>query len=162
MADEGDGQAEFSLEPSKQRKDLRFRGDIEAGDDLVGQHEFRRQRQGARNANALALAARQFMTITAGEALRQADAMQRTVDSPMRIGTWTVRSSSAGTTRATSCSVAGPVPSRGSTSNRSGAGESTRQCTPLPLQSATAARDDCAWFSSANSDNRPGSIEIFV
>ena len=66
-------------------EDLRLRRDVEAGDDLVGQHEFRRQRERARDADALALAARQFVAVAAGEALRQADALQRFGDALLEI-----------------------------------------------------------------------------
>ena len=68
----------------EQRQDLRLRRDVEAGDDLVGQHEFRRQRQRAGDADALALAAGKLVAVALAEIFGQADRAQRLGDAVAR------------------------------------------------------------------------------
>ena len=57
MADEGERQTEFLDEIFQQVQHLRLRGHVQAGNNLIGQNEIRPQRDGAGDADALALAA---------------------------------------------------------------------------------------------------------
>ena len=56
---------------------MRLRRHVEAGHDLVGDDEVRLQRQGAGDACALALAARQLVRIAVDESRRQADEIEQ-------------------------------------------------------------------------------------
>ena len=85
MADEGNGQPHLGRQFFEQRQDLRLRRDVEAGDDFVGKHEFRRQRQCAGDVDALALAAGQFMAVALAEILGQPDPPQRLGDAVTHI-----------------------------------------------------------------------------
>ena len=66
MRDEEIGQAEVALQLREQVDDLRAHADVESRDWFVGHDELRTQRQGAGDANALALPSAEFM----GEALQ--------------------------------------------------------------------------------------------
>ena len=61
MGDEEDGQAEPLLQLEQQVDDLRLHGDIEGRDELVGDQAFRLDGERAGDADALALAAGEFM-----------------------------------------------------------------------------------------------------
>jgi hypothetical protein len=63
--------------PFQQVQHLRLAGHVKARHDLIRQNEIGLQRDGARDADALALAARQFVRDSGGERRRQADMIQR-------------------------------------------------------------------------------------
>ena len=77
MADEGERQLQLILQSREQIENLRLARHVEAGDDFVGEHEARRQRDGARDADALALPAGEFMRIALREGGGQADGAER-------------------------------------------------------------------------------------
>jgi hypothetical protein len=64
-ADEKVEEPQAELELLEQVEDLRPEGDVERRDRLVEHDEFRRERNGTGDAEALALAAREFMRIRA-------------------------------------------------------------------------------------------------
>lgn len=64
VRDEQVGKAELLLKFDHQIDDLRLDGNIQRRDRLVGDDDLRRQRQGASDAQALALAAGKFMRVT--------------------------------------------------------------------------------------------------
>ena len=66
MRDEQHGEAEPLLQLQQQVDDLRLHRDVEGGDQLVGDQAFRLHRQRPRDADALALAAGEFMRIAVG------------------------------------------------------------------------------------------------
>jgi hypothetical protein len=63
VGDENIGQREFALEFLQQKENLRADGNIEGGDGLIGNDELWLEDQGASNADALALAAGEFVRI---------------------------------------------------------------------------------------------------
>ena len=63
VGDEQHGRLLALLQVADQFQDLRLRGDIERGGGLVGNQQFRIERQRHRDHGALALAARQLMRI---------------------------------------------------------------------------------------------------
>ena len=77
VGDEEVGQPEIGLQILEHVDDLRLHRNVEGRDRLVANHQIGFKRNGAGNADALALSAREFM----GEALRrvgrQADAIQQ-------------------------------------------------------------------------------------
>jgi len=76
VGDEYIGEREFALELLQEEKNLRTDGDIEGGDGFVGDDELGLENQGARDADALALAAGEFVRIAAHGVFVQADAAQ--------------------------------------------------------------------------------------
>ena len=68
MADEGHGEIHLPFELAEKLQHLRLRRDIEAGDDLVGEHEVGREHDRARDADALTLAAGQFVRVAVEQA----------------------------------------------------------------------------------------------
>ncbi len=76
MADEGHGETHFARQVLEQIERHGLGGNIKTGDDLVGQHEIRLQQGSPRNADALALAARQLMRAAMQNGGRQRDALQ--------------------------------------------------------------------------------------
>jgi hypothetical protein len=73
VGDEEIGQLEFALQSRQQIKDLRLDRHIERADRLVGDDEFRVERQRAGDADALPLAAAELMGIAVTSLARQAD-----------------------------------------------------------------------------------------
>ena len=86
VADEQQGEAQIGAQFAQQGEDLRLARDIEAGDDLVGDDQPRLQRDGAGDADALALAAGQFVRIALAMDRPQRDALQQGVDLLARPG----------------------------------------------------------------------------
>ena len=74
MADEGHGEAEVAGQRLEEIERLRLGRHVEARDDLVGEHEVRLEQRGARDADALALPAGEFVrgAIETGERHRDA------------------------------------------------------------------------------------------
>src|SRR5215469_5785295 len=71
MRNEQVGQVELALQPGEQIHDLRADAHIEGRNRFVGQDEFRAQREGAGDTDALALASAEFVGKTAGGGLIQ-------------------------------------------------------------------------------------------
>ena len=65
VGDKEQGEVEVGLQLAEQVEDLRLHADVECGDRLVGDDERRAQGQGAGNADALSLAAREGVRIAA-------------------------------------------------------------------------------------------------
>ena len=63
----------------KQTQHLRLGRNVEPGNDFIGQNEIRPQHHGARNADALPLAAGKLERITIDRVTRQADAVEHVV-----------------------------------------------------------------------------------
>ena len=63
VGDENIGQPEFVLEFLQQKENLRADGNIQGGDGFIGNDELWLEDQGARNADALALASGEFVRI---------------------------------------------------------------------------------------------------
>ena len=82
MGDDHIGEAELALKPRQEIEDLALDRDIEAGGRLIGDDELGIERDGAGDADAARLAARQLMRVAAGEILRQPDQRQQ----PPRLG----------------------------------------------------------------------------
>src|SRR5580704_15129755 len=77
MGDEEVGQSQPILQFIEQVDDLRLDRHVEGGDGLVADDEARAERQRSRNADALALTAREFMGISASELAREADELHQ-------------------------------------------------------------------------------------
>ena len=77
----------IALQLAQQVEDLRLGGDVEAGDDLVGQDELGLGDDRACDARALALAARQLVRIPVGEAGWQTSAIERSTALSSQIAT---------------------------------------------------------------------------
>src|ERR1700730_7815111 len=73
VGDEEIGQAEVALELGEEVYDLRADADIEGGDWFVGDDEPGTQREGAGDADALALSAAEFVGEAAQDGLVEAD-----------------------------------------------------------------------------------------
>jgi hypothetical protein len=67
VGDENIRQREFALEFLQEEKNLRADGNIERGDGFVGDDELWLENQGSRDADALALAAGEFVRVAAQE-----------------------------------------------------------------------------------------------
>ncbi len=67
VADQHDGQGERTVEICQQINDLSLQGDVESGDRLIGDQQCWLGRQGARDADALALAPGNLVRITTQE-----------------------------------------------------------------------------------------------
>ena len=80
VADEQIGEAEVAAQLRQQVQDLRLHRDVERRSRLVAHHDARPQHEGARNGDALALAAGQFGGETIAHLARQADTLQHLVD----------------------------------------------------------------------------------
>ena len=80
MRDEEIAQAETLLQIQQQVDDLRLHRDVERGHRFVADDEFRLQRQRARDADALALAAGELMRVTVAAGARQSDGLQQLHD----------------------------------------------------------------------------------
>ena len=74
VGDEEVGEAKFLLEFLKEKKDLCADGNVESRDGFIGNDERRAENQGAGNADALALAAGEFVRIAVGGIAGQANA----------------------------------------------------------------------------------------
>ncbi len=85
VGDEEIGQAELALQVREQVDDLRAHRDVERRDRLVGNDEFRRDRERARDPDALALAAGERMRITAERIRRQTHELHQRHDLVARI-----------------------------------------------------------------------------
>ena len=79
MTDEREREVHFARQLLEQAEHLRLRGHVEARDDLVSKHEIRLEHHGARNADALALAAGKLERIAVDRRRRQSDAIQHAV-----------------------------------------------------------------------------------
>ena len=77
VADEQEGEVASRLQLAHQHQDLRLDGDVEGGDRLVGDQQFRLDREGAGDADALALAAGEFMREAVERGCRQADLIEQ-------------------------------------------------------------------------------------
>ena len=73
MRDEQVGEAEPLLQVDQQVDDLRLDVDVERRDRLVGDDEVRLDRERARDGDALALAAGEFVRVALARRARQAD-----------------------------------------------------------------------------------------
>src|SRR6266568_2391476 len=80
MCDEEVGQAEVSLQRLEQVDDLRADGNVERGDRLVEQHHLGVERECAREADALALAARELVREAVGMLWAETNGAQQFVD----------------------------------------------------------------------------------
>src|SRR6266478_4590593 len=76
VGDEEVGELELVLEILKKVHDLRLDGDIQGGDRLIADDEFRLHGQGARDADALALAAGKFVRVALHHLGLQTDVAQ--------------------------------------------------------------------------------------
>jgi len=76
MRDEDVGEAELALEVVQQINDLRLDRDVERGRRLVGDDNVGLKRKSARDADALALAAREFMRVEICRGCRQPDSIE--------------------------------------------------------------------------------------
>ena len=83
MADEDHGQPEVALEVRQQVQDLRADGHVERGGGLVRDDRVRLERHGARDGDALALAAGQLPRQGAQGALGKADELDELIDAPL-------------------------------------------------------------------------------
>ena len=70
------GEREIALQILQQLQNLRADGNIERGNRLVGHHQARAQHQGARDADALPLAAGKFVRVARERVFAQADGAQ--------------------------------------------------------------------------------------
>ena len=86
VRDEDQAHAVLVDEPPQQDEDRRLRRDVERGRRLVGDQQLRAQRDGHGDADALALAARQFVRIARGGDVREADAVERRAGDRARLG----------------------------------------------------------------------------
>src|SRR4051812_20140844 len=89
VGDEQHREAEAGLEVFEQPQDLRLYGDVERGDGLVRDDDLGLERERARNTNALALAAGEFMRIAFERAGIEADHLEKiasAVERHFRIG----------------------------------------------------------------------------
>ena len=86
VADEQVGEAELLLQVLEQVEDLRLDRDVERGDRLVADHHVGTQRQRARDADALALAAREGVRVAAEMAAVEADQLEQLGDHLAAIG----------------------------------------------------------------------------
>ena len=86
VADEGEREMHLAGQLLQEPQHLRLGRDIEAGNDLVGEHEIGAQHHGAGDADALALAAGQFVGITLDGRARQADTVEHAVHQIERRG----------------------------------------------------------------------------
>ena len=77
MADEDDRETKLGAQLLQQHQDMRLGGDVEAGDDLIGDDEVRLQRQSPRDAGALALATGELVRIAVDERRRQTDEIEQ-------------------------------------------------------------------------------------
>ena len=77
VADEQEGQAAPLLQLLQQQQDLRLHRDVERGDRLVGDDQLGLQRQGAGDADALALAAAELVRVAVERGRRQADFVEQ-------------------------------------------------------------------------------------
>ncbi len=80
MRDEQVRQPELLLQIFEQIDDLRLNRDVERGDRLVGDDEFRTDRERPRDADALALAAGKFVRIAVCVIGLQTDHLQQILD----------------------------------------------------------------------------------
>ena len=71
MRDEEVGEAEVALQLCEQVDDLRADADVEGGDGLVAHDEFGAEREGAGDADALALASGEFVRVAASGRIRR-------------------------------------------------------------------------------------------
>ena len=76
VADEDVGEAKLALQVQEQVEDLRLHGDVEGRRRLVADDDLGPHDEGARDGDALALAARELAGIAVGEARGQADTFQ--------------------------------------------------------------------------------------
>ena len=86
VADEKQGQIQIQPQLAQQCKDLRLARDIEPRDDLVGYHQSRLQCDGPRDADALALAARELMGVARAMGRAQYHPLQQGVHLFARLG----------------------------------------------------------------------------
>ena len=86
MADEQQREAEFLLQILQQVHDLRLHRDIKRRDRLIANDQVRFGCQSARNANTLALPAREFMRPAPHGITRQAHAIHQIADALFKIG----------------------------------------------------------------------------
>ena len=82
VGDEQIGEPELGLQVAQQVEDLRPDRDVESGDRLVEHDELGRQRQSARDGDALALPAGEFVREKVCGPLRQADQVEQLQDAP--------------------------------------------------------------------------------
>src|SRR4051812_9395422 len=80
VRDKDIGEAEPVLQVAKQIEDLRADRNVERGHRLVADDEFRFYRQRARDGDALALAAGEFVRVTPRETRLQSDQTQQLLD----------------------------------------------------------------------------------
>src|ERR1700730_10893097 len=77
VGDKEIGQPELGLQVGQQVQDLRADGYVEGGDGLVEHDEFGRQRQGARDSDALPLPAREFVGKQLGRTVWKPDEVEQ-------------------------------------------------------------------------------------
>ena len=82
VRDEEIGEAVLVLQIHQQVYDLRLNGHVERGDRFVGDDQFGRRRHGARNGNALALAAGKLMRQVVGLISAKPDPLEQRIGSP--------------------------------------------------------------------------------
>src|SRR5580704_1039571 len=80
VADKGDRQMHLAAQLLEKPQNLCLRGDVEAGDDLVGEHEVRPQRHGTGDADTLALSAGELVGIAIDGDAREPDTIEHVVD----------------------------------------------------------------------------------
>ena len=85
MRDEKEGESHLGLKPHHQVHDARLHRDIERRDRLVRDDQLRREPKRARDGEALALAAREFMRETPRHVGREADLAQKLGDALARL-----------------------------------------------------------------------------
>ena len=87
VGDEQIGESTIALEILQQVHHLRLHADVQRADRLVADDEARFHGQGARNANALALAAGKFVRVAAGILRAQADLVEQLLHARIGRGT---------------------------------------------------------------------------
>ena len=80
VRDEEIGEAEFAAQIVEEIENLRLHRDVERRDRFIADEQLRSEREGARDADALALAARETMRIAAEEARIEAGRLHQRLD----------------------------------------------------------------------------------
>ena len=84
VRDEDVGEVELALQVPQQVQDLRLDRDVERGDRLVADDQLRRERERARDADALPLAARELVRVAVEVLGAQADRLEQVLHARLR------------------------------------------------------------------------------